>query len=64
MDALYEKMQKRTFVFTLLMVIVHIPFLTEIIVLYPKLGPRKDLDNGLQYSELKQEDAELDDIDK
>lgn len=59
MDALYEGLEKRTFVFTLLMVIVHIPFLIEIIVLYPKLGPRKDLESEPQYSKLN--DTELDD---
>ncbi len=64
-DALYEKVQKRTFIFTLIMVLVHIPFVIEIIVLYSKLGPRTDLDdNETKYSKLEQEESKLDNVDE
>ena len=56
-DAIYEGVMKRTFVFTLSLAILHIPFFIEIIVLSPKLTPKKDLDNESQYSELKQEET-------
>ncbi len=62
-DALYEKVQKRTFIFTLIMVLAHIPFVIEIIVLYSKLGPRTDLDNEPKYSKLEQEESKLDNVD-
>ncbi|XP_064395488.1 uncharacterized protein LOC135342628 isoform X1 [Halichondria panicea] len=63
LDALYEKVQKRTFIFTLIMVLAHIPFVIEIIVLYSKLGPRTDLDNEPKYSKLEQEESKLDNVD-
>ncbi len=63
MDALYEKVQKRTFIVTLIMVLAHIPFVIEIIVLYSKLGPRTDLDNEPKYSKLEQEESKLDNVD-
>ncbi len=56
MDAVYEGAKKRVFMFTLALVILHVPFFIELIVLYPKLGPSKDLDSEPQYSKLKQED--------
>ncbi len=62
-DALYEKVQKRTFIVTLIMVLAHIPFVIEIIVLYSKLGPRTDLDNEPKYSKLEQEESKLDNVD-
>ena len=40
MDAAYEGMEKRTFLVTMILVFIHIPFIIEIIVLYPKLGPK------------------------
>ena len=48
-DAGYEGMQKRVFLVTILLAFIHIPFIIEVIVLYPKLGPRT-----------KQEDTEQD----
>ena len=41
-DTLYESAQKRTFVSSILLAGVHIPFLIEIIVLYRQLGPKLD----------------------
>ena len=49
MDAGYEGMQKRVFLVTMLVAFIHIPFIIETILLYPKLGPRT-----------KQEDTEQD----
>ncbi len=60
-DAVYEGAKKRVFMFTIALVILHIPFFIGIIVLYPKLGPSKDLDSEPQYSKLKQEEFELKD---
>ncbi len=38
-DTAYEGMQKRTSLIMLMLVVLHSPFLIEMIVLYHKLGP-------------------------
>lgn len=38
-DALYEGAQKRTFLSSILLASLHLPFLLEVIVLYRQLGP-------------------------
>ena len=50
-DAVYEGTQKRTFVIMAGMVIVHLPFFVEIIVLYRQLGPRSRIEG---YSKIKE----------
>lgn len=42
MDAAYEGVQKRTFLFALVLALLNIPFMIEIILLYQKLGPTKE----------------------
>ena len=50
-DAVYEGTQKRTFVIMVVLVIVHLPFFVEIIVLYHRLGPRSQTEG---YSKIKE----------
>lgn len=38
-DAAYEGVLKRTFLSSIVMMAIHLPFLIEVIVLYSKLGP-------------------------
>ena len=60
-DAGYEGMQKRVFLMTMVLAFVHIPFIIEVIVLYPKLGPKtKQEDN--EQDEYKY--TKLDSVDK
>lgn len=44
-----------------MMVALHIPFIIEIIVLYPKLGPRTDFEDKTEsdgYFKLRQDEPE------
>ncbi len=56
-DTIYEGTKKRMFVFTLALIFLHILFLVEMIVLYPKLGPRDNPESEPQYSKLSQEES-------
>ena len=47
-DAAYEGMQKRTFLVTIVLAFIHIPFIIEVIVLYSKLGPKTKEDKTEQ----------------
>ena len=59
MDAVYEGTQKRTFVIMAVMVIVHLPFFVEIIVLYRRLGPRSQTEG---YSEIKESESDTEQV--
>ena len=54
-DAVYEEMKKRVFLLTILFALAHIPFILEIIALYPKLGPRTTDNTDIEYSKLEHE---------
>ena len=60
-DAAYEGMQKRTFLVTMVLAFIHIPFIVEVIVLYPKLGPQTKQRNS---EEDKYKYTKLESVDK
>ena len=64
-DAAYEGMQKRTYLTTILLAFIHIPFIIEVIVLYPKLGPKTKRENTeldkYKYSKLESVNTVRDD---
>ncbi len=52
-DALYEVTQKRTFLLSILLGSLNIPFLIEVVVLYRRLGPSKPKSEEV-YTQLKE----------
>ncbi len=53
-DVVYEEMKKRVFLLTMLLALTHIPFILEIIALYPKLGPRTTDNIDIEYTKLSE----------
>ncbi len=51
-DALYEVTQKITFLVSILLASINIPFLIEVVVLYQRLGPSEPKSEAV-YTQLK-----------